>query len=385
MMKCLHGDMVYTGKSVRKNAFLVFDDQGIVGIGDKPKGEALGSCAVLTPAFIDPHSHIGIHRHGEPGSECESNDNLDSILPLPDVLDSVQMDDLAFQTAAEFGTLYSCIVPGSANIVGGLSAVVRHCAPHSTAALIGRAGIKAALGFNIFAFGGSKGTRPSTRRGALAVLRAKLYAVRAKMEKAKGARKGAAEPLTAEDQVLQGVLEGKTMLRVHAHKVDDIAALLRLVDELKLRVSVEHAGDAHCPEIFAELRRRNIPLVYGPLESAGSKVELLHKNWRNARLVLESGVDFLLMTDHPVTPSWSLLQQSRTLLRCGLPKQAALETVTRKAAAFLGVGDRLGTLEKGKWASFIAWSGDPFDIASRPLSVYAEGRPVFEEGPGARG
>ena len=205
------------------------------------------------------------------------------------------------------------------------------------------------------------------------------------MEKAKGARKGAAEPLSAEERVLQSVLEGKTMLRVHAHKVDDIAALLRLVDELKLRVSVEHAGDAHCPEIFAELRRRNIPLVYGPLESAGSKVELLHKNWRNARLVLESGVDFLLMTDHPVTPSWSLLQQSRTLLRCGLPKQAALETVTRKAAAFLGVGDRLGTLEKGKWASFIAWSGDPFDIASRPLSVYAEGRPVFEEGPGARG
>ena len=59
--------------------------------------------------------------------------------------------------------------------------------------------------------------------------------------------------------------------------------------------------------------------------------------------------------------------------------------MTRKAAAFLGVGDRLGTLEKGKWASFIAWGGDPFDIASRPLSVYAEGRPVFEEGLAARG
>ncbi len=80
-------------------------------------------------------------------------------------------------------------------------------------------------------------------------------------------RKGGAEPLTAEEQVLKGVLEGKPRLRVHAHKIDDIAALLRLVDELKLRVSVEHAVDVNRPEIFAELRRRQIPVIYGPLES----------------------------------------------------------------------------------------------------------------------
>ena len=78
-------------------------------------------------------------------------------------------------TGKRFGTLYSCVVPDSANLIGRLSAVVRHCASHSTAALIGRAGIKAALGYSIMACGGSKGTCPSARRGALAVLRTKLY------------------------------------------------------------------------------------------------------------------------------------------------------------------------------------------------------------------
>ena len=78
-------------------------------------------------------------------------------------------------TGRRFGTLYSCVVPDSANLIGRLSAVVRHCASHSTAALIGRAGIKAALGYSIMACGGSKGTCPSARRGALAVLRTKLY------------------------------------------------------------------------------------------------------------------------------------------------------------------------------------------------------------------
>lgn len=56
-----------------------------------------------------------------------------------------------------------------------------------------------------------------------------------------------------------------------------------------------------------------------------------------------------------------------------------METVTRMASAFLGVDDRPGTLEKGNWASIISWSSDPFDPASHPLAVDAEGQPEFEE------
>jgi len=373
--------MIYTGKTIQKNAYLVFRDDEIAGLSASRKGELVGECAVLTPALIDAHSHIGIHRHGEPGAQCESNDYMDSILPLPDVLDSIQMDDTAFLTAAEFGTLYSCVMPGSANMLSGLSAVVRHCAPHSSAALIGRAGIKAALGYNPMNAREHKGTRPSTRMGELALLRAKLWATQTKAQGLRkcGKRVDKAKDLTPEEHVLQDILDGRTILRVHAHKIDDIAALLRLVDEFKLRVTVEHAIDVNGPEIFRELRRRRIPVIYGPLETTASKVELLHKNWRNARLLLESGVEFGVMTDHPITPSWSLLQQTRCLLRCGLSKQAALETVTRKNAALLGIADRVGTLEKGKWASFVCWTGDPFDIASRPTAVYAEGQAAFRE------
>ncbi len=380
--KCIRAKIIYSGKDVLKNRYLVFDENGIVGVKAKPEGRVVGECAVLTPAFIDPHSHIGVHRHGDPGAECESNDTLDSIQPLPDVLDSIQMDDVAFRMAAECGTLYSCVMPGSANIIGGLSAVVRHDAPHTTAALIARAGLKAALGYNVIAYGG-KGTRPSTRRGAVAILRARLNEVRSKTAKISAKQDGAAEQkdgateLNQEEQALKSVLDGETILRVHAHKTDDIAALLRLVDEFKLRVSVEHAGDVCRPEIFVELRRRGITVVFGPVDSYGSKVELKNKNWRNSKVLLDSGVDFCVMTDHPVTHSWSQLQQTRFLLRCGLGKQAALESITRKSADFLGIGDRLGTLEKGKWASFVCWSGDPFDIASYPVAVYMEGRQLL--------
>lgn len=62
--------MIYTGKDVLKSRYLVFDEKGIIGVKAKPEGKVAGESAVLTPAFMDPHSHIGVLRHGDPGAEC---------------------------------------------------------------------------------------------------------------------------------------------------------------------------------------------------------------------------------------------------------------------------------------------------------------------------
>ena len=286
------------------------------------------------------------------------------------------MDDDALREASDWGNLYSCVMPGSANMLSGRSAVIRHFAPHTNAALIGRAGIKAALGFNLMSTRERKGTRPSTRMGAMAMLRSRLLTVQAKAAKAKAKRAPVTDGMTPEEEVLHDILQRRQRLRVHAHKVDDIAALLRLVDEFKLDVTVEHAMDVPTPEIFIELRQRQIPVIFGPVETSASKVELRHKSWRNAAALLGSGVRFGMMSDHPVTQAAQLLQQTRYLLRAGLSKEAALRTLTRTNAEILGIDGRVGSLAAGKWASFICWSGDPFDIANHPLAVYGEGRKI---------
>ena len=136
-MKAVFAKMIYTGRSVVHDSFLLFKDKTITGISKKKQGTVMGEYAVVTPTFIDPHSHIGMHRAGEPVSEAEANEQIDSILTLSDSLDSIHMDDAAFQDAVEMGVLYSCVVPGSGNIIGGNSAVIRHYANNSTDALIG--------------------------------------------------------------------------------------------------------------------------------------------------------------------------------------------------------------------------------------------------------
>ncbi len=164
------------------------------------------------------------------------------------------------------------------------------------------------------------------------------------------------------------------------HKVDDIASLLRLQEEFGVTVTVEHACDVASGKIFATLKERGIPVIFGPLDSFAYKVELRHENWRNVRCLLESGVEFGLMTDHPVIPQRNLALELRWFTRCGLNREDAIEIITRRNAQLLGVGDILGTLEKGKWASFSCWNGDPFDVTRYPVKVFAEGALVYEEG-----
>ncbi|KPJ61598.1 MAG: imidazolonepropionase [Latescibacteria bacterium DG_63] len=374
-MNCIHAKTVYTGESVLKNAYLLFDGQKIAGLSKTKRGKVLGKFPVVTPAFIDPHSHIGMLRAGEPEAESETNEYMEPILALSDALDSVQMDDTAFRDATEMGVLYSCVVPGSGNIIGGLSAVIRHYAKNSSDALFARAGVKAAMGFNPMSTQDWKGTRPSTRMGALSILRTKLDEIRSKMQKRRAAKGAKKKEITfsAAEAVLQDVLVGKTRLRAHVHKIDDIAALLRIVDEFGLKVTVEHAGDVHKPEIFRELKKRKIPVVYGPIDSFAYKVELKHESWRNVRHLVESGVEYGLMTDHPICAARQLFLQTRWFTRVGLTKQQAIELVSRKNAEILGIEKLLGTLEKGKWASFTCWSGDPFELTSYPVAVYGEG------------
>jgi imidazolonepropionase-like amidohydrolase len=378
-MNSIFSEITYTGKSIISDSYLVFNGQKIIGISKTAKGQLLGKFKVLTPAFIDPHSHIGMERSGEPSSEGEANDQLDSVLALADALDSVQMDDKAFRDAVESGVLYSCVVPGSGNIIGGQSAVIRNYAQDSTAALIGRAGLKAAFGYNPMSTHRWKGQRPTTRMGAMAILRGRLSEVRRKdlqYRKAKGSKKEEIT-FTAEDQVLLDLLNAKIRLRAHVHKIDDIAALLRLVDDFMIKLTVEHAMDVHQADIFRELKKRKIPVVYGPIDCFAYKVELKHEDWRNIRHLIASRVQFGLMTDHPVTLARQLFLQTRWFVRAGMSKQQAIELVSRQNARILGIDKQLGTLAKGKWASFICWSGDPFDLTNYPVAVYGEGNLLY--------
>ena len=142
----IFAETLFDGRKQLKDVSVIVEDDRITDIVKKRLAPDFSG--VVTPAFIDAHSHIGMDRAGEPGQEGEANDYSDQFLPVNDPLDSVYFDDLSFEEAVDFGVLYSCIVPGSGNLLGGRAMVIRNFARHRQQALVRDYGFKMALGYN---------------------------------------------------------------------------------------------------------------------------------------------------------------------------------------------------------------------------------------------
>ena len=384
MSKAIKANVMYTGKpdEVLKNVYLVWDGSKIVGISkEKPKDvEEVYEFdnAVVTPAFIDGHSHIGMDRAGEPSEEGEANERYDTVLPIVDAIYSIYMDDKSFKESIEWGVLYSCVLPGSGNIIGGRAVIIRNYGSDIEEAFIKYAGVKAALGYNPRRTTDWKGTRPHTRMGAIGLLRKWLVKAKDALKLVESGKKSI-EEIEPEIRMLFPIVKGEELLRVHVHKIDDIAGLIMLRREFKLRTTIEHACDVHTKEAFEKIKKENIPIIYGPVDAFAYKTELKHEYWRNIRYLVEVRPLFGLMSDHPVVLQRNLFLQLRFFRRFGMSKAECISLITYSNARILGIDDILGTLEPGKWASFIVWNGDPFNLESYPILVVGEGRELHKE------
>ena len=365
-----------TAKKAKKNVYVNFEGERIVDISKEKKGELIGE-GIVTPGFIDPHCHIGMARSGEPYYEDETNEHMNSIYPLVNALHSVYMDDQAFKESVEFGVLYSHVMPGSGNIIGGRTALIRNFAGDIGDAFISNIGIKAALGYNPRSTTDWKGTRPSTRMGAVAMLREQLLKAKKTkvlLKKKKKIREEI-EPLT---EIFMDILDGKLPLMVHVHKEDDIIVLMNLVDEFGIRAVINHGCDVHSRELWEKVKKRGMDVIYGPVDSFSYKVELKNESWRNIKYIVESGLKFAVMSDHPVVLQRNLLLQLRFFRRFGMSREESISLISGNSADILGLKN-MGKVKKGYLASLVVWNGEPFSMDSYPTMVIGEGKVVHEE------
>jgi len=384
----LRAPILYTGEpgGLLRNVYVVYDDETgriVKVVSEKPAdAEVLdyGDSSVVTPAFIDAHSHIGMVRHGEPVSEEEANERFESILPLVDAIYSIYMDDKYFQESVEHGVLYSCVLPGSGNIIGGRGALIKNWARSIEEAYIGSCGLKMAMGYNPRSTTTWKGVRPYTRMGAIALLEKWIRKARNELELIRRGKKSL-EDLEPEIQALIPVVEGRELLRIHVHKADDIMAVFMLRYRLGFlappRFTIDHACDVHEAWVFERIKRERVPLVYGPVDAHAYKTELKHESYRNIKFLVQARPFFALMSDHPVVLQRNLFLQTRFLLRYGMDPTEAIATVTYNPARILGLD--AGAVREGWRASLVVWKTDPFRLDSYPIAVIGEGRILHEE------
>lgn len=375
-MKVIKATTLYDGTTESGDQYIAFDNE-ISYIGKKrPEGELIAE-GIVTPAIVDGHSHIGMDRAGEPMYEGEANEKMDSIYPLVRAIDSIYMDDHAFTESVESGVLYSTVLPGSGNPIGGKAALIRNFAGNTKDAFIKEIGIKAALGYNPRSTVEWKGKRPSTRMGAVALLR-ENFSKAVKAKKLLDKKKKLPEEMEPLTEVFMDILSGKYKLMIHLHKEDDLYIATQLAKEFGFKFVVNHGLDIFRALPFEDLRKLNIPLIYGPLDSHPYKVELKHETWRNCEHVMKSGVKFGMMSDHPVILQRNMFYTMRHFLRFGMSKAEAISHVTSATADIIGA-EGIGSVMKGYKSSMVVWSGDPFDLTSHPSMVIGEGRILVEQ------
>jgi len=252
--------------------------------------------------------------------------------------------------------------------------------------ILSPSGLKVAFGENPKRIHGIEKRTPSTRMGVAALLRktladARSYKLTAQvyLEQAEEAKKkGQAPPLNPPPrnlglETVLKVLNKEIPIHAHAHRADDIATVIRIAKEFDIRVVLIHCTEGH--KIKKIIVKSKFPAVIGPTIFWTSKPETRERGFRTAVELNEEGVKVALQTDS-LTPMNYFPLLPMNAIKEGMSKEDALKCVTINPAEMLNIDKRVGSLEPGKDADIVIWSGDPFDFYSKVEQVFIDGKNI---------
>ena len=311
------------------------------------------------------------------------------VIPHTRVIDSVDLRAKDFDRLLRGGVTTVFLAPDSAAVISSQGAIVRTGGSIDRRILRETDAVKATIGTEPSWRGRGnrrpwrqdvtfKTRRPTTRMGVGWVFRKAMYDTRGD---ALGIPPhGADTPSQAAMKTLRKVLNGEIPLRIQARQRHDISTACRLAEEFSIPFVLEEATEAH--HCIEELKRGRVPVIYGPIyiNAPGHRAwstEVAGARLHTMKALLDAGIDTAL-TAHELRDEDGLARQAMYAIRFGVEPQEVLKAVTATPARILGVGDELGTLEPGKRADVVVWSGRPFEATSMPVVVLIDGEIVLD-------
>jgi imidazolonepropionase-like amidohydrolase len=175
-------------------------------------------------------------------------------------------------------------------------------------------------------------------------------------------------------EAILDILNQELLIASHGYRADGYLALVRLAEEFGFRVhALHHAVEAY--KLATELAEAGVAAAVWS-DWGAFKIEAYDATKYNARILMEAGVTVSLHSDNAQIAS-RMNWEAGKLLRTGLTEEQALTTVTINAARVLAIDDRVGSLESGKDADFVIWSGNPLSQFTRAEQTWIDGRRYF--------
>lgn len=386
MLLINNGKVITMTGQVYNNGYVLIDGDKIIDVGEKITTpidinteliDAEGM--VVMPGIIDAHCHLGMWEDSMGFEGADGNEATNPITPQMRAIDGINPMDRNFIEAYEAGVTTVMTGPGSANVIGGQFAIIKTWGSRVDDMIVkSPAAMKIAFGENPKRVYNSKNQTPITRMGTAALLRETLMkAVEYKDKKVKA--KDDIEKMPAVDikmEALIPVLNREIPLKAHAHRADDIFTAIRIAREFNLDITLDHVTEGHL--IVDLLKNEGVSLIVGPSFGERSKIELRELSFKTPGILANAGIKVAIMTDHPVIPLQHLIMCAAYAVKDGMREEDALKAITINAAEIIGVGDRLGSIEKGKDADIVIFDKNPLDIMSKSQYVLINGKVIYK-------
>lgn len=338
----------------------------------------------VMPGIVDPHCHIGMWEDAMGFEGADGNECTNPITPELRAIDAINPYDRCFEEAVAGGVTTCVTGPGSANVIGGqFVAIKTHGDSVEDMVLRFPVAVKAAFGENPKRVYNGKNQTPSTRMATAALMRKALIEAQEYNEKLE---KGKADPEKMPErnlgkEILARVIRRELPMKIHAHRADDILTAIRICREFKLRYTLDHCTEGYLitDKLKEALGEDCEGIIVGPLLTDRSKIELKNLSFKAPKVLEQAGIEYAMMTDHPVTPEQYLPICTAVAVREGASEEGALKAITINAAKITGIADRVGSIEVGKDADIAVFSGHPFDFRSRCVLTLVNGKVAHEE------
>lgn len=327
------------------------------------------------PGFVDCHTHIGTSGSGIGFEGNDTNEMTDILTPQLRAIDCIEPMDITFKEAYEAGITTVSTGPGSANVVGGTFLAMKTCGKRVDDMIINdRVAMKCAFGENPKRC--YKDKNNFSRMSTASKLREILFKTKEYEAKLEAAKQDPSKKPAFDFKLdaMLPVIRREIPLKAHAHRADDIFTALRIAKEFNVKITLEHVTDGRL--IVDDLLKENVMLAVGPSLGHATKFEVKNKSFKTPGVLSNAGCHVSIITDAPVIPQEYLPLCAGLAIKDGMKPFDALKAITINPAEHIGVADRVGSLEVGKDGDVVVVDGSCFEVKSKVVATFIEGKRV---------
>ncbi len=377
------------GPLIRNGAILLQDGKvAAVGATVNAPANAVvvdGQGKYVTPGLIDTHSHLGVYPAPATAAHNDGNEATSPVTAHVWAEHSVWPQDPQFPRDLAGGTTTVQVLPGSANLIGGRSVTLKVVPSRSVQGMKfpgAPYGLKMACGENPKRVYAARG--PATRMANVAGYRAAWIGAdqyRRRWDKWLEKPEGDPPARDLNNETLAEVLRGNILVHNHCYQADEMLQMIDIAKEFGYKIrSFHHGVEAY--KVADVLAREGISASIWS-DWGGFKMEALDGIKANIGLTHVAGARTIVHSDDASYSQRLNQEASKSLAAARLAgltisDEDAIRWITINPAWALGIESKTGSLEVGKNADLVLWSGNPFSVYTRAEKVWVDGAMLYD-------